>query len=206
VELHDLAARNQTPWHVVTAEVMAELADSVTPQGVVARCVSVVRGLDALTGDFVVVAAEIRDPGNAGSLIRVADAAGADAVVFAGDTVDPLNPKAVRASVGSHFHLPVIVERDLDAVFSALVAAGVTILAADGGGDAELFSTDLTGPVAWVMGNEAHGLPEEVRQLSSRLVSIPIHGAAESLNLATAAAVCLYETARQRHATVPVKG
>jgi TrmH family RNA methyltransferase len=184
-------------WHAVDDEVVADIADAVTPQGIVARCRSVVQTLDALPTDvrLVAVGVDVRDPGNAGSIIRAADAAGADAVVFAGDSVDPLNPKAVRATVGSLFHVPVIVDRDLAAVVAALRARGVSLLAADGGGEADLFDTDLTPRTAWLFGNEAHGLGTSA-DVADRRVAIPIYGRAESLNLATAAAMCLYMSAR----------
>lgn len=183
-------------WHTVDEAVVADIADAVTPQGILARCRSVVQLLDALPRQprLVAVGVDVRDPGNAGSIIRAADAAGADAVVFAGDSVDPLNPKAVRATVGSLFHLPVIVERDLAAVAAALRERGISLLAADGGGETELFETDLTRPTAWLFGNEAHGLGAS-SDLADLRVAIPIYGRAESLNLAAAAAVCLYASA-----------
>lgn len=184
-------------WHVVDDAAIAEIADAVTPQGIAARCRSVVATLDALPAEIrlVAVGVDIRDPGNAGSIIRAADAAGADAVVFAGDSVDPLNPKAVRATAGSLFHLPVVVERDLANVVAAVRARGATVLAADGAAADDLFSADLTGPTAWLFGNEAHGLGPSADVADAR-VAIPIYGSAESLNLATAAAVCLYASAR----------
>jgi TrmH family RNA methyltransferase len=184
-------------WNAVDDEALADIADAVTPQGIVARCRSVVQTLDALpTGArLVAVGVEVRDPGNSGSIIRAADAAGADAVVFAGDSVDPLNPKAVRATVGSLFHLPVIVDRDVAAVVAALRERGLRLLAADGGGETDLFDVDLTQPTAWLFGNEAHGLGASADVAGLR-VAIPIYGKAESLNLATAVAVCLYESAR----------
>jgi TrmH family RNA methyltransferase len=177
--------------------VLADIADAVTPQGIVARCRSVVQTLDALPAGarLVAVGVEVRDPGNSGSIIRAADAAGADAVVFAGDSVDPLNPKAVRATVGSLFHLPVIVDRDVAAVVAALHERGLRLLAADGGGETDLFDVDLAQPTAWLFGNEAHGLGASADVAGLR-VAIPIYGKAESLNLATAVAVCLYESAR----------
>jgi len=176
---------------------VADIADAVTPQGIVARCRSVLRTVDALPQDarLVAVGVDVRDPGNAGSIIRAADAAGADAVVFSGDSVDPLNPKAVRATVGSLFHLPVIVERDFAAVAAALRDRGASLLAADGAGEVDLFEADLSGPTAWLFGNEAHGLGVWA-ELADARVAIPIYGRAESLNLATAAAVCLYASAR----------
>ena len=184
-------------WSTVSEEELADIADAVTPQGIVARCRNVVRPLAALpTGArLVAVGVDVRDPGNAGSIIRAADAAGADAVVFAGDSVDPLNPKAVRATVGSLFHLPVLVERDVAGALSALQASGLTLLAADAGGETSLFDAELSAPSAWLFGNEAHGLGD-VAALADTRVAIPIYGKAESLNLATAAAVCLYASAQ----------
>jgi TrmH family RNA methyltransferase len=194
----DWRASAEAPiWHSVDDAVVAAIADAVTPQGIVARCVSVVRKLDALPADarLVAVGIDVRDPGNAGSIIRAADAAGADAVVFAGDSVDPLNPKAVRATVGSLFHLHVIVDSDLVGVAASLRERRVSLLAADGAGDTDIFDADLAQPTAWLFGNEAHGLGTSADVADLR-VAIPIYGHAESLNLATAAAVCLYMSAR----------
>lgn len=186
-------------WNVVADDVIAHIADSVSPQGVVARCTQARVGLaQVLAHDpkLLVVCADIRDPGNAGSVIRAADAAGADAVVFVGDSVDPWNPKAVRASVGSLFHLPLVIERDADRAITAVRSAGLQILAADGTGEVNLFDAELRGPTAWLMGNEAWGLPGDILALADSVVAIPIYGRAESLNLATAAALCLYASAQ----------
>lgn len=185
-------------WNVLAEAELADIADAVTPQGIVARCVSVLQPLSALPAmpQLVAVGVDARDPGNAGSIIRAADAAGADAVVFTGDSVDPLNPKAVRATVGSLFHLPVFVERDIDVVLGALRHRGVRILASDGGGDVALFDADLTAATAWLFGNEAHGLSAEHTAAADARVAIPIYGRAESLNVATAAALCLYASAQ----------
>lgn len=196
-------------WTVVDDDVLAEIADSTTPQGIVAVCRSVVRGLDALPAEarLVVVCHDMRDPGNAGAVIRCADAAGAGAVVLSGDCVDPEGPKAVRAAAGSLFHLPVVVHRDHAEVVAELRRLGLQVLATDGAADVTLFDTDLAdggldlaAPTAWVMGNEARGLPAEVRDAADRAVAVPILGRAESLNLATAAAVCLYASARAQQA------
>ena len=197
------------PWSVVDDDVLAEIADATTPQGVVAVCDTVVRSLDALpaTPRLVVVCHDMRDPGNAGAVLRCADAAGADAVVLSADSVDPTNPKAVRASAGSLFHLPVVVERDHDLVLAALRERGLQVLATDGEADLDLFEAeratspvDLAAPTAWVMGNEAQGLSAQVRDAADLAVAVPILGQAESLNLATAAAVCLYASARAQGA------
>jgi TrmH family RNA methyltransferase len=133
-------------------------------------------------------------------VIRTADAAGAGAVVLAGSSVDAYNAKTVRASVGSLFHLPVAITPDPAAAVADARTAGLTVLAADGDGELDLFESDahLRGSVAWLFGNEAWGLPEELATLADHRVRIPIAGRAESLNLATAVAVCLYATARAR--------
>lgn len=201
-DVRDAARAAGVTWTLVDEEVLAHLADATTPQGLVAVCRSVVRDLDALPTRvrLVVVCHDMRDPGNAGAVIRCADAAGADAVVLSAHSVDPLNPKAVRASVGSLFHLPVIVEQDHGAVLAALRERGLRVLATDGEAERDLFDPglDLAAPTAWVMGNEAQGLPAAVRDAADEAVAVPILGRAESLNLATAAAVCLYASARHQ--------
>ncbi|WP_336275810.1 TrmH family RNA methyltransferase [Nocardioides sp. B-3] len=128
-------------------------------------------------------------------MIRTADAAGAVGVVLAGQSVDVYNPKTVRASVGSVFHLPIALEPDPAAAVAAARAAGFTVSAADGAGDVDLFEADLTGPTARLFGNEAWGLPDDPAAPADHRVAIPIHGRAESLNLSTAAAVCLFASA-----------
>jgi TrmH family RNA methyltransferase len=142
---------------------------------------------------------QVRDPGNLGTVIRCADAFGADAVLVSTDSVDLYNPKTVRATTGSLFHLPISVDVDLvDAVATAR-AAGLATFGADGaarrGVDELASSGELARPVLWVFGNEAHGLPAEHAGLLDALVALPMYGRAESLNLSTAAAVILYETA-----------
>jgi len=187
------------PWHLVSDAAMESLAGAVTPQGVVAVCRFVDRPLaDVLGGDLVVVCADVRDPGNAGTIIRTADAVGAAGVVLAGHSVDAHNAKTVRATVGSLFHVPLAVTSDPAAVVRAAKEAGFRVLAADGGGEEGLFESGhlLTGKVAWLFGNEAWGLPVELADLADHRVAIPILGRAESLNLASAAAVCLYQSAR----------
>jgi TrmH family RNA methyltransferase len=203
-DLRDAADRAGVLWHVVTDDVLAAITDTVQTQGLVARCATVDITLDALLDaqpEFLVVCADIRDPGNAGAVIRCADAAGADGVVFIGDSVDPFNPKAVRATVGSVFHLPIVVDKDIPVTLSRLQSAGMQVFAADGGGDLGLYDSELelSRPTAWLMGNEAWGLPDDVRALADHVVAVPIYGRAESLNLATAAAVCLYATAQARN-------
>jgi len=197
------------PVHVVDRRGFADLVTAQTPQGVVAVCRWQRDSLEALlaepaapTGQLV-VAHEIADPGNAGALIRVADAAGARAVALSERSVDPTNPKCVRATAGSLFHVPVLQAGSTPRAVAALQRCGYRVLAADVTRDSVgLFAAErdglLAGPVAWVFGSEAHGLPPEVLGLVDHVVRIPILGRAESLNLATAAAVCLYSVARLR--------
>jgi TrmH family RNA methyltransferase len=202
------AAREaRVPVFTATAEVIAEMSDTVTPQGIVGLCHFLDTPFEdilATRPGLVAVLANVRDPGNAGTVLRCADAAGADAVVLTDASVDLYNPKAVRASAGSLFHLPVAVGVPVETVAAGLRAAGVRLLAADGAGerdlDGELDEGTMGGPTAWVFGNEAWGLPEETRALADAVVRVPIHGRAESLNLATAAAVCLYASARAQRA------
>ncbi len=186
-----------------TDEVVASLSDTVHPQGMVAVCRYLDVALsDALTPStrLVVLLAHVRDPGNVGSVIRAADAAGADAVLVSAESVDVYNPKAVRATVGSLFHLPIVVGVTVEAAATASREAGLRVLAADGTGpldlDDEADSGALAAPTCWVFGNEAWGLPQDLRALADAVVRVPIHGKAESLNLSTAAAVCLYASAR----------
>ncbi len=193
------------PWMLVDDAAVTALSGAVTPQGIVAVC----RFLDVplervLVQDRapLVICADVRDPGNAGTVIRTADASGAGGVVLAGSSVDPYNDKTVRATVGSLWHLPLARHADAGEVVRLAQAAGFVVLAADGDGETDLFEAEESGllarPVAWLFGNEAWGLPEDLAALADHRVSIPILGRAESLNLSTAAAVCLYASARAR--------
>jgi RNA methyltransferase, TrmH family len=215
-DLAEVARDRDVPWLLVDAPAMAALSDTVTPQGVVAVCHRVDVPLADLVGlrpRLVAVCVDVRDPGNAGTVIRCADAAGADGVVLAGDSVDVHNAKVVRASVGSVFHLPVVVHHDVAEVVRALRGTGVQVLAADGGADLDLDEAIdvglLDGPTAWLFGNEAHGLDVATCRAADHVVRIPLHGRAESLNLASAAAVCLYASARTHRTRVrrgPARG
>ena len=145
---------------------------------------------------LIAICEEVRDPGNLGTIIRAADAAGADAVILTGRTVDPYNPKVVRSTTGSLFHLPVAVSVDLASVIERAHGAGLRIVAADVGGEDFLaHRQSLASPTAWLFGNEARGLEQSALDLVDLSLRLPIYGSAESLNLATAASVCLYESA-----------
>ena len=182
-----------------TEAVIDAMADTVTPQGIIAvarQSPTSLRDVFAASPKLVAICEEVRDPGNLGTIIRAADAAGADAVVLTGRTVDLHNPKVVRASTGSIFHLPVAVGVDLSTAVDRAHAAGVRVVAADVGGADFLESRPLLAqPTAWLFGNEARGLDEVALKLADLSLRLPIYGRAESLNLATAASVCLYETA-----------
>ncbi|MEX0992117.1 MAG: TrmH family RNA methyltransferase [Actinomycetota bacterium] len=184
---------------IVSDPVMERLTSTVTPPGLVA----VVPFIDVPLKDLpanpacVPILCTCRDPGNAGTVVRSADAAGADAVIFAESSVDAYNPKTVRATAGSLFHLPVIRGASIADAVDAVRARGCRVLAASADGETDVFGADLAGPVAFLFGNEAWGLPPEVAELADAGVRVPLSGRAESLNLAAAATVCLFEWARQ---------
>lgn len=185
----------------VTEAVLDAMADTVTPQGIVAVCRQFLRSVDDILAAgprLIAILEEVRDPGNAGTIIRAADAAGADAVILTGRSVDVYNPKVVRSTTGSLFHLPVASGAELESVVDRVKGAGIQVIAADiKGGDllAARNSGALSGPTAWLFGNEARGLTDEHYALADWVISVPIYGHAESMNLATAASVCLYESA-----------
>ncbi|WAJ47466.1 RNA methyltransferase [Mycobacterium sp. Aquia_216] len=196
-----LLGTQRYPVHVVTDRAAKALSDTVTPAGLVAVCDMPATGLQqALAGSprLVAVAVEISEPGNAGTLIRLADALGAAAVILAGHSVDPYNGKCLRASAGSIFSLPVVAAPDVDAVLGAVRAAGLQALATTVDGGIRLDEADelLGTPTAWLFGPESHGLSEEITDQADHRVRIPMSGGAESLNVAAAAAICLYQSAR----------
>ena len=192
-----------TPTQLVTERAAKALSDTVTPVGLVAVCTVPDADLEQVLADgptLVAVPVGVSEPGNAGTIIRVADAMGADAVILAGPSVDPYNGKCLRASAGSIFSIPVIAEPDTDAVVAGLRDAGLQVLATVLDGSVSLDDVDLARPTAWLFGPEAHGLPADVVELATARVRIPMAGNAESLNIGSAAAICLYQSARaSRH-------
>lgn len=186
---------------MVSERAMKALSETVTPAGLVAVCRLPDATLDAvLAADpaLIAVAADLSDPGNAGTLIRLAEAMGAAAVVLAGDSVDPYNAKCVRSSAGSIFSIPVVTEDDPVTVINRLRRAGLHVLATTLNGDLSLDDAEemLARRTAWVFGSEARGLSEDLAMLSDRRVRIPMSGGVDSLNVAVAAAICLYQSAR----------
>lgn len=187
------------PLFELAAGVIERVADTVTPQPVMATVGYVDVGLDTLrTGDFLVVCVEVRDPGNLGAVLRSAEAAGAHGVVCCGGSVDLYNPKTVRASAGTLFHIPVVAGGDPVEVLERIGGWGMRRLGTAARRGADYTSFDLTAPVAFVLGNEANGLPAEVERHVDDHVSIPMAGRAESLNVGMAASVLCFEAARQR--------
>ncbi len=213
-----LLARDGAPvLRQATPEVLSAMSSTVTPQGFVAVCRFVDVPLEdvlAAGPRLVAVLVEVRDPGNAGTIIRAADSAGAGAVILTEASVDPYNPKTVRSTVGSLFHLPLVLGVDLDGLTDRLREGGMTVLAADGYGTVDLDDLQdasaartpgaaappdavrLEDPTAWLFGNEAQGLPPAVSAAADARVAVPVYGNAESLNVGTAATVCLYASAR----------
>jgi TrmH family RNA methyltransferase len=202
-EQHPVAGRARAagvPIEVVTEEVMERLTSTVTPQGLV----GIVPYRDAELSSAVAsrgclaVLSEVRDPGNAGTILRSADAAGVSAAVFSESSVDVYNPKVVRASAGSIFHLPVVRGVPALEAVDTLKNDGWTTVATSPEGETDLYALDLSDRVAFVFGNEASGLAGDVAARCDRTVRIPLPGVAESLNLAAAATLCLFEWARAR--------
>ncbi len=187
--------------HLVTDRAAKALSDTVTPSGLVAVCELPESGIEEVLAGaprLIAVAVEISEPGNAGTLIRIADAMGAAAVILAGHSVDPYNGKCLRASAGSIFAIPVVVAPDGPATLAAVRDAGLQVLATTVDGELDLDEAEplLAAPTAWLFGPESHGLSTEVAAEADHRVRIPMAGGAESLNVAAAAAICLYQSAR----------
>jgi TrmH family RNA methyltransferase len=199
-ELISRARDSRVSVNLVSEGVLKELSDTTTPQGVVAVCGQFHVSIDDVIASkptLVAFLAQIRDPGNAGTVLRAADAAGADAVIFSKGSVDIYNPKVVRSTTGSMFHLPFVIDAEIASSLQKFKDAGLFVLAADvsGASLSTIPASDLAKPTMWLFGNEAWGLEPEVSVLADKLVQVPIFGAAESLNLATAASVCMYASA-----------
>jgi RNA methyltransferase, TrmH family len=203
-QLAHLAARNDVEIDLISPKAAAALSETVTPQGVVAVCRYVDQSLDTVLARvprLIAVLIDTNDPGNAGTIVRTADAAGADAVIFAGG-VDPYNGKVVRASAGSLFQVGLVAGVEVGDVLAGVRAAGLTSLATTGTGECDIEALAKNGtlarPTAWLFGSEAHGLPADVLAAADERVYVPIYGRAESLNLAVAAGICLYASAREQ--------
>ena len=203
-----LLAGSSAPVELVTERAAKALSDTVTPAGLVAVCELPAADLDAVLRaepELIAVAVGIGEPGNAGTLIRIADAMGAAAVVLTGHSVDPYNGKCLRASTGSVFSVPVIVAADTGGTLTALRDTGLQMLATAPDGEVSLDDAEslLRRRTAWLFGPEAHGLDPAALLAADQRVRIPMPGAAESLNVAAAAAICLYQSARAQRSDRP---
>lgn len=188
------------PVTIVSEHVLERLADARTPQGVVAVVRTPVSDLTTLEGPgLVVVLVALGDPGNVGTIVRTADAAGARAVVLTDGTADPFGPKVVRAAAGSTYHLPVVAGVSIDEVLATCRRGGRGVAALDGRAERSVFGLDGDEPLALLLGNEAHGLPDDVVDRADLTAAVPLRGGAESLNVAAAAAVAIYAAAYGLH-------
>jgi TrmH family RNA methyltransferase len=196
--------RHGADWNApvtpVSEAIFPQLVTTETPEGVVAIApIPPNPPLPELTSNALIMALDaLQDPGNLGTIIRTADAAGATAILVGKGTVDPYSPKVVRSTMGSLFHVPVIPVAELYPALDALASGGAAVVATSLGATRSLYDLDLTGPVVWLIGNESQGLSESALTHTTEQIRIPMPGHAESLNAAIAAAVCLFETVRQR--------
>lgn len=183
-----------------TGHILSKLSDTETPQGIIAISSYRPFDLEALPlkeNPLIVVCDSIQDPGNLGTLIRVSDAAGADAVIILPGTCDPFMPKVIRSTAGSIFNMPLLFSGP-DLLAEWLRGKGIGLFVTDVKAKKTIFEADLRKPSAIVFGNEASGVSEDLKVKADMLLNIPILGKAESLNVATSAAICLYEAVRQR--------
>jgi TrmH family RNA methyltransferase len=199
---HPLTTRARdagVPVAALGADGVRRLATTVTPQPLVGVAPYLDVAVDQLpVHGCLAICHRVRDPGNAGTILRSCDAAGASGVVFTTESVDVYNPKTVRSSAGSIFHLPVARDAEVADAVRVVRERGVRVLAMAAAGGQSLYATDLTGPVALLFGNEAHGLDAADLAMADAVVTVPHPGRAESLNLAAAATVCVFEWARRR--------
>jgi len=186
---------------VVPENVLLAMTETVHPQGIAAVSSFMDLPLKPVlgTGQLLVFLDQVRDPGNAGTIVRTADAAGADTVIFGNGCVDPYNGKLVRSTAGSLFHVPITRGADVVETIFTVRGHGFQVLATSGSGDTQIPDIDLDRPTMWIFGNEAHGISAEASEGANHRVSIPMYGPAESLNLASAAAICLYASAQAQH-------
>lgn len=205
-DLVDAARAQEAAVLGAVGTVIDAMAETATPQGILAVCEIPQAGMDdvlAASGP-VILLDQVSDPGNAGTIIRTADAVGAAGVVITAGGVDAYNGKCVRATAGSIFHLPVVAGIDAASAVAAMRAEGITVVVATGDAEADLldWAPHAPGRLCWALGSEAHGVGAELRGSADAAVRIPMPGRAESLNVATAAAVCLYADLARSHGRI----
>lgn len=188
------------PVHVVGWPIAKAISDSVTPQGVVAVAASPLTALESIDvrAGIVLILAAVSDPGNVGTLVRSAAAAGADGVVLTEGSSDVLNPKTARASAAALFSVPLVADVTLEAAVDHVRTRGYVVAGTDAASSTTIYESDLTRPTALVLGNESWGLPPGSPDLLDHALSIPMPGAVESLNVAVAGSIIVFEALRQR--------
>lgn len=200
--LETASAKRITTWEI-SDQVMGSISRTETPPGVIAIARQIDIPAENLTHsgfDLAVMLAQVRDPGNVGTILRTAWAAGAQAAFLGEGTADLYNPKVVRAAAGAVFGVPISRDVDMPVILKELRGMGVRTIAAHPRGDTTYDEIDMTGSVAIVLGNEAWGIDKELTVLVDHSVRIPMHPAAESLNVAASSAILLFEALRQRRA------
>ncbi|MFT4245582.1 MAG: RNA methyltransferase [Micrococcaceae bacterium] len=204
-DIYTLLKDLELPIFTVTEEILDKISPDNAHQGWIAECnmegfTKEITALVANNPKLLVYLENLRDPGNVGTIIRVADAAGASGVILSAESVDIFNSKVIRSTAGSLFHLPIVLGQNATAVIASCSKYNIQSLATDGYSPNNLFELEsLSEPTLWVMGNEAHGATDEIKSKVDKTVSIPVYGQAESLNVATAATICLYVSAKEQH-------
>jgi TrmH family RNA methyltransferase len=192
----------ETPMlYKIKSDVFSKLTETVNSQGIIAVCRQQSYDIEEVLNKqnpLFVVLENVNDPGNMGTILRTADAAGADAVFISKGSADVYNPKTVRATMGSVFHLPVFKDVDMQVLISRLKEKNITTVAALLNGTSTPYDVDMTKGCAILIGNEANGLTEETAKTADIPVLIPMPGKAESMNAGVAAGVLIYEAVRQR--------
>lgn len=184
----------------ITEHLLNKLTDTETPQGILAMASYAPKNLEDIrfkSVPLIVIIDGVQEPGNLGTIIRTSDAAGADAVIILKGTCDVFMQKTLRATAGSIFNMP-IVHAEAGALLKWLASKGIRLSVTAVDGRTSMFDADLKNAVAFVFGNEAHGVSSQMKKNADFIFKIPIFGKAESLNVSTSAAVCLYEAVRQR--------
>lgn len=191
---------SSTNMHMVEENIIQDICDTKTPQGIVAVIEKRDYSLDDFlsSSDFIIIVDRIQDPGNLGTIIRTADAANADSIVLSDGTVDPYSPKVLRSTMGSIFHLPLIICTDILDSLNILKSRGFSICAASLDGNTMYYKENYIGKTAIVIGNEGSGIDSNIKRYADKLVKIPMPGRAESLNAAVAAGILMFEVVRQR--------
>lgn len=200
-DLFERLSERMLKIYLLSDRLMKQVGFTETPQGIIAVASQLHFSLDILlknANPFFLLLDQIQDPGNLGTLIRTADAAGVSGVILTEGTVDLYNPKTIRATMGSLFHLPILAQQDGQDIIASLQREGIQVLAAALQTDTYFYEADFTRPTAVVIGNEGQGLSEEVLKAVDLKIKIPILGKAESLNAAVAGAILVYEGARHR--------